>query len=107
VDFVIFILAIGALIVGADFIINQSEKIAIHFNISEFIIGATVIALGTSLPEIAASVVASINDKPEMALSNAIGSNIFNITLVLAVIFIISKNINPHRNFLQKIPLGH
>jgi len=102
VDFVIFILAIGALIVGADFIINQSEKIAIHFNISEFIIGATVIALGTSLPEIAASVVASINDKPEMALSNAIGSNIFNITLVLAVIFIISKNINPHRNFFAK-----
>ena len=101
-DFVIFILAIGALIAGADFIINQSEKIAVHFNIPEFVIGATIIALGTSLPEIASSMMASINEKPEMALSNAIGSNIFNITLVLAIIFIVSKNINPHRNFFAK-----
>ncbi len=101
-DFVIFILAIGALIAGADFIINQSERIAIRFNIPEFIIGATVIALGTSLPEIAASMAATFNDKPEMAIANAIGSNIFNITLVLAFIFIITKNINPNRNFFAK-----
>ncbi|NEW60579.1 calcium/sodium antiporter [Sulfurovum sp. bin170] len=101
-DFVIFILAIGALIVGADFIVNQSERIALHFNISEFVIGATVIALGTSLPEVAASVAASFNNKPEMALANAIGSNIFNITLVLALIFIITKNIKPNRDFFAK-----
>jgi len=102
VDFVIFILAIGALILGADFIVNQSERIAIHFNIPEFVIGATIIALGTSLPEIAASVAASINDKPTIALSNAIGSNIFNITLVLSIIFIVTKDINPNRNFFAK-----
>lgn len=101
-DFVIFILAIGALIAGADFIVNQSERIAIHFNIPEFVIGATIIALGTSLPEIAASVAASINDKPTIALSNAIGSNIFNITLVLSIIFIVTKDINPNRNFFAK-----
>jgi len=102
VDFVIFTLAIGALIVGADFIVNQSERIALHFNISEFVIGATVIALGTSFPEVAASMAASINNKPDMALANAIGSNIFNITLVLALIFIITKNINPNRDFFAK-----
>ena len=101
-DFVIFILAIGSLIVGADFIVNQSERVALRFNIPEFVIGATVIALGTSLPEIAASVTASFNDKPEMAIANAIGSNIFNITLVLALIFIITKNIRPHRDFFAK-----
>ncbi|SFV67553.1 K+-dependent Na+/Ca+ exchanger related-protein [hydrothermal vent metagenome] len=101
-DFVIFTLAIGALIVGADFIVNQSERIALHFNISEFVIGATVIALGTSFPEVAASMAASINNKPDMALANAIGSNIFNITLVLALIFIITKNINPNRDFFAK-----
>ena len=106
-DFVIFILAMGALIVGADFIVNQSERIAIHFGISEFVIGATIIALGTSLPEMAASVAASIDGKPEIAIANAIGSNIFNITLVLAVIFIIKKNITSDRDFLQKIQLGH
>jgi len=101
-DFVIFILAMGALIVGADFIVNQSERIALRFNIPEFVIGATIIALGTSLPEIAASVSASIGGKPEIALANAIGSNIFNITLVLGIIFIITKNINPDRDFFAK-----
>ena len=101
-DFVIFILAMGALIVGADFIINQSERIALRFNISEFVIGATVIALGTSLPEMAASVAASFGGKPEIAIANAVGSNIFNITLVLAIILIISKSINPNRDFFAK-----
>ena len=101
-DFVIFILAMGALIVGADFIVNQSERIALRFNISEFVIGATIIALGTSLPEMAASVSASISGKPEIALANAIGSNIFNITMVLGIIFLITKNINPNRDFFAK-----
>jgi len=102
VDFVIFILAMGALIVGADFIVNQSERIAVHFNISEFVIGATIVALGTSLPEMAASITASMDNKPEIAVANAIGSNIFNITLVLAIIFLISKKITPKRDFFAK-----
>ena len=101
-DFVIFILAMGALILGADFIVDQSERIALRFNISEFVIGATIIALGTSLPEMAASISASVSGKPEIALANAIGSNIFNITLVLGVIFLITKNINPNRDFFAK-----
>ncbi|HIO95885.1 MAG TPA: calcium/sodium antiporter [Campylobacterales bacterium] len=101
-DFVIFILAMGALIVGADFIVNQSERIAVHFNISEFVIGATIVALGTSLPEMAASITASMDNKPEIAVANAIGSNIFNITLVLAIIFLISKKITPKRDFFAK-----
>jgi cation:H+ antiporter len=102
VDFVIFILAMGSLITGADLIVNQSERVAIHFNVSEFVIGATVIAIGTSLPEIATSVMASFNNKPEIAITNAIGSNIFNITLVLALLFILTKNIKPHRDFFAK-----
>ena len=101
-DFVIFIMAMGALIFGADFIINQSERIALRFNISEFIIGSTLIALGTSLPEMAASMAASFDNKPELAIANAVGSNIMNITLVLAVIFIISKPFNPPRDFFAK-----
>ncbi len=101
-DFVIFILAMGALIIGADFIVNQSERIAVRFNISEFVIGATIIALGTSLPEMAASIAANIGGRPEISIANAIGSNIFNITLVLAIIFIVTKNINPNRDFFKK-----
>ena len=101
-DFVIFILAMGGLIFGADFIVNQSERIALRFNISEFIIGSTLIALGTSLPEMAASMAASFDNKPDIAIANAVGSNIMNITLVLAIIFIISKPFKPKRDFFAK-----
>jgi len=101
-DFVIFIVAMGVLIWGADLIIEQSERIALRFNISEFIIGATLIALGTSLPEMAASIAASYNGRAEIAVANVIGSNILNITLVLACVFLIAKNINPNRDFFAK-----
>jgi cation:H+ antiporter len=92
----------GVLIWGADVIIDQSERIALKFKIPEFIIGATLIALGTSLPEMAASIAASYNGKPDIAIANVIGSNILNITLVLATVFLISKKINPTRDFFAK-----
>ena len=101
-DFVIFIISMGVLIWGADLLIEQSERIALRFNISEFVIGATLIALGTSLPEMAASVAASINGKSELAVSNVIGSNILNITLVLASVFLVAKRISPDRDFFAK-----
>ena len=101
-DFFIFTLAMATLIFGADFIVHQSEAIAIRFKIPEFIIGSTLIALGTSLPEMAASVAASFNDKPQIAIANAIGSNIINITLVLGLIFIIAKPFKSNRDFFAK-----
>ncbi len=101
-DYVIFILSLASLIWGADLLIAQSERIALRFNISEYVIGATLIALGTSLPEMAASVAASLGGKPEIAVSNVIGSNILNITLVLAGVFLLAKRITPHRDFFAK-----
>lgn len=101
-NFVIFVIAMGVLIWGADLLINQSERIALKFKIPEFIIGATLIALGTSLPEMAASIAASLDNKPEIAISNVIGSNVLNITLVLASVFVIAKSINPDRDFFAK-----
>jgi cation:H+ antiporter len=92
----------GVLIWGADLIIEQSERIALKFKIPEFIIGATLIALGTSLPEMAASIAASYTGKPDIAVANVIGSNILNITLVLATVFLIAKKINPNRDFFSK-----
>ncbi|WP_294956279.1 calcium/sodium antiporter [Sulfurovum sp.] len=101
-NFVIFVIAMGALIWGAELIIKQSEKIALKFNIPEFIIGATLIALGTSLPEMAASIAASLDHKPDIAIANVIGSNILNITLVLAAVFLIARKIVPDRDFFAK-----
>ena len=101
-DFVIFILSIAALIFGADFIINQSERIALRFNISEFVIGSTLIAFGTSLPEMATSMAASFDNKADLAIANAVGSNIINITLVLGLVFLISKPFKSVRDFFAK-----
>ena len=101
-DFVIFVLAMGVLIWGADVLIEQSERIALKFHIPEFIIGATLIALGTSLPEMAASIAASYGHQSEIAVANVIGSNILNITLVLSTVFLVASNINPNRDFFAK-----
>ncbi len=101
-DFIQFVVAMGVLIWGADVLVNQSERIALQFNIPEFIIGATLIALGTSLPEMAASIAASYNGRSQIAIANVIGSNILNITLVLATVFMIAKKINPNRDFFAK-----
>lgn len=97
-DFVIFFVAMGALIYGADFIIKESERIALHFKISHFVIGATLVAFGTSLPEMAASMMASANGKSDMAVANVVGSVIFNITMVLGIVFLIAKDMKPQRD---------
>jgi len=101
-DFVIFTVAMAALIYGADFIIKESERIALHFNISHFVIGATLIAFGTSLPEMAASMMAAAAGKTDMAIANVVGSVTFNITLVLGVVFFISNKMHPKRDLFAK-----
>ncbi len=100
-DYIIFLASMAALIYGADFIIKESERIALHFNISHFVIGATLVAFGTSLPEMAASMMAASHDKIDMAVANVIGSVVFNITLVLGTIFFIAKSINPERDLFR------
>ncbi len=96
-DFIVFIVAMASLIYGADFIIKESERIALHFKISHFVIGATLVAFGTSLPEMAASMMASYAGKSDMAIANVVGSVIFNITLVLGIVFFIAKDMKPKR----------
>ena len=101
-DVMIFIVSMIALIYGAGFIINESEKIAKHYNISAFVIGATLVALGTSLPEMAVSISASLKGSGDIAVANVVGSTIFNIALVLGVVFLISKKIVPKRDIFAK-----
>ncbi len=101
-EFIIFFIAMGALIYGANFIIKESERIALHFNISHFVIGATLIGFGTSLPEMAASMMASGQGKSDMAVANVVGSVVFNITLVLGAVFILSKSLRPKRDLFAK-----
>lgn len=74
---------LAALIYGGDFFVNGASGIARHLGVSESVIALTLVAGGTSLPELATSIVAAIKKNPEMAIGNVIGSNLFNIFFVL------------------------
>lgn len=100
-DYAIFLVAMAALVYGADFIIKESERIALHFNISHFVIGATLVAFGTSLPEMAASMMAASHGKTDMAVANVVGSVIFNITMVLGIVFMLAKSMKPKRDLFS------
>ena len=83
---IIFVIlgAIG-LKIGGDFTVDNSVIIAEHFNISEQIISLTILAIGTSLPELVTSVTAAIKGDSDIAIGNIIGSNIFNMLLIIGV----------------------
>jgi len=76
---------LAALIFGGDLFVNGASGIARGLNVSESVIGLTIVAAGTSLPDLAASLAAAIKNKPELAVGNIIGSNIFNIFFVLGL----------------------
>ena len=90
---VVFFILIGllSLILGSRYAVIFAEKIALMLNISELVIGLTIIAIGTSLPELAATVSAVIRKKTDMVVGNVIGSNVLNITLVVPIIGIFSN----------------
>ena len=72
------------LVVGGELIVKSAVNIAMRLGVSEAVIGLTVVALGTSLPELATSVIAAFKHNADIALGNVIGSNIFNVFFVLS-----------------------
>ena len=88
------LLSIGGLlgiIIGGKFVVNSASDIAISLGMSENLVGLTIVAVGTSLPELATSIVAAKKGESDIAIGNAVGSNIFNILFVLGVSSCISN----------------
>ncbi len=85
IDTLIFIGSLFLLIKGSDLFVENSARLAGHFKVSEFVIGLTLVSVGTSLPELASSIVASFSKESGFIMGNIIGSNIANIGLILAV----------------------
>lgn len=83
-------IGLGALLFGAEITVWGAKSIALHFGISDLIVGLTVVAIGTSLPELAASVMSAKRGHHDIALGNIFGSNLFNILLVMTTAGIIS-----------------
>ena len=84
------ILGIVGIIIGGNFVVDNATIIAQNFGMSDTFIGLTIVALGTSLPELVTSVVAAKKGESDLALGNVIGSNIFNIVFILGFSAIIS-----------------
>jgi cation:H+ antiporter len=87
----VFIISLYALIKASDFFTDSAEKIGLYLGLPPFIVGVTIVALGTSLPELVTSVVAVSKHSSEIVIGNVVGSNIANVFLVFGLTAIISK----------------
>lgn len=88
-NIILIILGVVGLKIGGDLTVNNAVNVANYFDISEKIISLTILAVGTSLPELVTSVMAAIKGNSDIAIGNIIGSNIFNILLIIGVSAII------------------
>lgn len=82
-NFLFMAAGLGLLVLGARWLVDSATSIAMSFGISELVIGLTIVAVGTSLPEVATSIIAALKGESDIAVGNAIGSNIFNLLGVL------------------------
>ena len=87
--YLLFLLGFVLLIKGADWLVNGASAIARRFNVSDLVIGLTVVAFGTSTPELFVNIVASIKGNTDIAVGNVLGSNISNVFLILGISAII------------------
>ena len=104
----IFILLAGLLLIlfGANWLVDGSSSIAKRFGISEFVIGLTIVGIGTSTPEMVVSFMSSFQGKADMAIGNIVGSNIFNTLMILGVTALISPLAITKSNLKRDIPLN-
>jgi len=90
IDILLIILGMALLIKGGDLLVDGASSLARRFNISELAIGLTVVAFGTSAPELVVSLAAAVGSHPEIALGNVIGSNNFNLFAILGITGVIA-----------------
>lgn len=94
------------ILLGANYLVDGSSSIAKKFGLSEFVIGLTIVGIGTSTPEMVVSFMSSIQDKATMAIGNIVGSNIINTLLILGVTAAISPLLITKDNIRKDIPLN-
>jgi cation:H+ antiporter len=89
----IFVVALAVLLIASDWFVDSSEKIGLSLGISPFIIGVTIVAFGTSLPELATSIISVNEGMSEIVIANVVGSNVTNILLVLGMTAVVAGDI--------------
>lgn len=106
IQILLLILGLTLILFGANWLVDGSTSIARKTGMSEFVIGLTIVGIGTSTPEMVVSYIAAFQGQSELALGNVIGSNIFNILMILGVTTLISPITMSKDNRVKDIPLN-
>ena len=104
-EVLLVVIGVGMLIAGASALIKGAVEIATHFGMSQRVIGLTVVAIGSSFPEIATVVVAALKKRSDLVLGNVFGSNIYNITMVAGVAAVVAPIRFSHRMLIVDMPV--
>ena len=102
----ILIAGLMLILLGANYLVDGSSSIARRFGLSEFVIGLTIVGIGTSTPEMVVSFLSAFQGKADMAIGNIVGSNIFNTMLILGVTALIAPLTITKSNLKRDIPLN-
>ena len=105
-DILLLVVGLGLILAGANFLTDGSAALAQRFRVPEFIIGLTIVAVGTSAPELVVSLLSSIAGKSDVAIGNVVGSNIFNVFAILGVCALIRPLPLTAGNIRRDIPFG-
>ncbi len=100
-----FVLGLVFLVIGADILVRGASKFAMSFGISPLVVGLTIVAFGTSAPEVAVSVGAVLQNQTDIAIGNVVGSNIFNILFILGISALITPLIVNVQIIRQEVPI--
>ena len=104
--YIILTLSLVLLVIGANWLVDGSAAIARRYHISEYIIGATIVGMGTSTPELVVSVISSIEGYNDIAIGNVVGSNIFNVFLILGITALLMPIQYTQENIRRDIPIN-
>ncbi|WP_127806459.1 calcium/sodium antiporter [Hydrogenophaga sp. NH-16] len=100
-----FVAGLVALIAGAELLVRGSSKLALSFGISPLVVGLTIVAFGTSAPEVAVSVGAVLDGRTDLAIGNVVGSNIFNVLFILGLSAVITPLVVNIQLIRQEVPI--
>ena len=105
-DIVWLILGLALIVYGADWLVDGASSLARRWGLSEFVIGLTIVGMGTSAPEMVVSVIGAIQSNADVAVGNVIGSNIFNVLLILGITALILPIPVTRENIRRDVPLN-
>lgn len=106
IQIIVFLIGLGLVVKGADWLVDGSSSVARRLGVSDFVIGLTVVGMGTSAPEMVVSFIGAIQGNADIAIGNVIGSNIFNVLLILGITAVICPMKITGMNRIKDIPVN-